>query len=389
MTNRATYKLFIICIFLIATTLIVFSILPNTIDKRFNRVSNSLLPELKPKIKDFHQTLFVADLHADSLLWNRNLLKKNNFGHVDLPRLMEGNVALQGFGVVTKVSNNLNINNNNDNTDRITTLAIAFGWSPSTWNSLTQRAIYQGDKLQKFIAKSQGKLILIRDRKDLDRLVTQRQQGQKIIGALLGLEGIHAIEGNLNNFNLLYESGFRLIGLAHFFDNQAVGSAHGINKGGLTPFGHQLVQQIEIKKAIIDLAHVSPKAIDNILNIATKPVIVSHTGVRGTCNNQRNLTDKEIKGIAATKGVIGIAMFDKAVCGNTIKDTVRAIKYVANLVGVDYVALGSDFDGTVTTPIDISQMSLITQELFDNGFNESEISKIMGKNFLRVLYEIF
>ncbi len=389
MTKRLRHKLLIICTILIVIIITILSLLPIQIDKNFNRVSNQLLPQLSSRIETFHQSLFVADLHADSLLWNRNLLERNNYGHVDLPRLIEGNVALQGFGVVTKVPRKLNINHNSDNTDQITTLAIAFGWPFNTWNDLTQRAIYQANKLKKFIGKSQGKLILIQNKNDLDTLINQRQKGTKVTGALLGLEGVHAIEGNLDKFNLLYDAGFRLIGLSHFFDNKAVGSAHGIVKGGLTPFGYQLIRQIEAKKAIVDLAHVSTQAIDDILQITSQPVIVSQTGVRGTCDNQRNLTDKQIKDIAAHNGIIGIAMFPKAVCGSTIKDTVKAIKYVANLVGVDYIALGSDFDGVVTTPIDISQMSLITQELINTGFNKEEISKIMGNNLLRLLYKIF
>lgn len=366
---------------------ITFAILPTDIDRNFNRVSNLDLPQINTTTQDFHNRLFVADLHADTLLWNRNLLKRNNYGHVDLPRLEAGNVALQGFGVVTKVPKPLKSNRNDNKTDQITSLAIAFGWPPRTWNNLTQRAIYQANKLDKFIKKSQGKLTLIRDRHDLNALIEQRQKGNKITGALLGLEGVHALRGEIKNFDLLYQSGFRLIGLAHFFDNQAVGSAHGIEKGGLTDFGRELILAIEAKGAIVDLAHVSPKGIDRILEIATKPVIVSHTGVRGTCNNQRNLSDEQIKKIATNKGVIGIAMFAKAVCGNSLKDTAKAMKYVTDLVGIDYVSLGSDFDGTVTTPIDASQMSLLTQELLNQDFDREEISKIMGKNFLRLLFE--
>lgn len=381
------FRLINFCSVLVIIFPITFAILPTDLDRNFNRVSNLDLPQLNSTTQDFHNRLFVADLHADSLLWNRNLLTRNNHGHVDLPRLEEGNVALQGFGVVTKVPKPLKTDRNDDKTDQITLLAIAFGWPPRTWNNLTQRAIYQAQKLNKFIAKSQGKLILIRDRHDLNNLIEQRQKGKKITGALLGLEGVHALEGDLKNLDLLYQSGFRLIGLAHFFDNQAVGSAQGIEKGGLTDFGKKLILAIETKGAILDLAHVSSEGIDRILEIATKPVIVSHTGVKGTCNNQRNLSDEQIKRIANNNGVIGIAMFAKAVCGNSLKDTAKAIGYVTDLVGIDHVALGSDFDGTVTTPIDVSQMSLLTQELLNQGFDQAEISKIMGKNFLRLLAE--
>ena len=157
------------------------------------------------------------------------------------------------------------------------------------------------------------------------------------VGALLGLEGVHA-EGSLSNLDKLYEAGFRQIGLAHLFDNEAAGSGQGVNKGGLTPFGRSLVKRIQEKHRVIDLAHASAQAIDDVLAITTAPGVVSHTGVKGDCNSPRNLSDAEVKGIAATGGVIGIALFEPAVCGARFEDTARAMRYLADLVGVEHVA---------------------------------------------------
>ena len=109
--------------------------------------------------------------------------------------------------------------------------------------------------------------------------------------------------------------------------------------------------------------------------------------MRGTCNNRRNLADRHIRAIATTRGVIGIALFKGAVCGHRIEDTVKAMRYVAELVGVDYVALGSDFDGAVTTPIDASGLPLHTQAMMAAGFTQEGIEKILYKNVLRVLRE--
>ena len=144
-----------------------------------------------------------------------------------------------------------------------------------------------------------------------------------------------------------------MFGFSHFIDNEACGSAHGTEKHGLTEFGKQVVKRVKELNMIVDLAHTSRKSFFDILKITKDvPVIVSHTGVQGTCPGTRNLDDEQIKAIAKTKGVIGIAYFKNAICGNfEPKDIVKAISYVAKLVGVDHVSLGSDFDGAGNSKI--------------------------------------
>jgi microsomal dipeptidase-like Zn-dependent dipeptidase len=136
---------------------------------------------------------------------------------------------------------------------------------------------------------------------------------------------------------------------------------------------------------IIDIAHASPKIIDDILSITNYPIISSHTGVKGTCNNVRNLSDKHLKAIANTGGIVGIAMFKQAVCGTDAAATAKAIKYAVDLIGVEHVALGSDFDGSVKTPFDITGLPLIVDELLKLKFNKDEISLIMGGNVKKFL----
>ncbi len=172
-------------------------------------------------------------------------------------------------------------------------------------------------------------------RQDLDDLVARRQKRPITTGFLLGLEGIHALEGNLAHVDGLFAAGFRLLGLTHFFDNEAGGSAHGRQKGGLTPFGRDLIQAAEAKGMTIDLAHASAPLIDEVAAIATRPLIVSHTGVRGTFDSPRNLSDDHIRLVAETGGLIGIAFFEMAVGEGGITAVVQAMRYVANLVGVE------------------------------------------------------
>jgi len=123
--------------------------------------------------------------------------------------------------------------------------------------------------------------------------------------------------------------------------------------------------------------------------IASISSIVSHTGVKGTCDNQRNLTDDQLKRIAATGGVIGIGFWDTAVCGEDAASIARAIKYAVGVAGVEHVALGSDFDGSVKVPFDTSGEALITEALIAEGLSDDEIAKIMGGNVLKLIAENF
>ncbi len=138
---------------------------------------------------------------------------------------------------------------------------------------------------------------------------------------------------------------------------------------------------------LVDIAHASEKTIDDILQIATKPVVVSHTGVKGTCDNQRNLSDEQLQAIAKTGGIVGIGFWDTAICGEDAAAIAKAIRYAANLIGAEHIALGSDFDGSVKAPFDTSGEALITEALLQENFTEAEITEIMGGNIVRILSE--
>ncbi|MEM6521005.1 MAG: membrane dipeptidase, partial [Cyanobacteria bacterium P01_C01_bin.70] len=127
------------------------------------------------------------------------------------------------------------------------------------------------------------------------------------------------------------------------------------------------------------------QTIDDVLQLSSRPVLVSHTGVQGTCEGVRNLSNDQVRQIAEHGGIIGIAFWKTAVCGEDIGAIVRAIRYVADHVGVEHVALGSDFDGAVRVPFDVAHMNQITQGLLADGFTDSEIRQIMGLNVLQLL----
>src|SRR5437660_398793 len=133
---------------------------------------------VSPQAQELHQRLLVADLHADSLLFGRNLLERSNRGHIDLPRLLEGNVALQMFTVVTKAPKNLNFGRNSGDTDQLTLLMVARGLPPATYTSLKARALYQAGRLQSFADDSEGHLIFVRNRDELNGFLKRRQGGE-------------------------------------------------------------------------------------------------------------------------------------------------------------------------------------------------------------------
>jgi membrane dipeptidase len=376
----------LVLILLIAFLGVFFFVLPRYFANSLNPVINQPPYQVSERAGELHQKLLVADLHADSLLWKRDLIEKDNIGQVDLPRLQEGNVALQAFTVVTKSPKGLNIEQNDDKTDNIFWLALSEMQPLENLSSLTARAVYQAGKLHRLAERSEGKLVVIKSKKDLQNFLEKRKT-EKLIGGWLGIEGAHALDGKVENVDVLFAAGFRMMSPSHFFDTEMGGSAHGVEKYGLTDKGREMIRRMEEKRMLVDLAHASPKVIEDVLAIATKPIVVSHTGVKGTCDNNRNLSDEQLKSIAQTGGVIGIGFWDTAVCGEDARSIAQAIRYTADLIGVDHVALGSDFDGSVKVPFDASGTPLITEALLLEGFNEDEIAKIMGGNVIRLLSE--
>ena len=382
----------IIGILLAVTVVAFFTLVARLVDARMNVVApepSAAAPSAAALA--LHKKLFIADLHCDSLLWDRHLLKHHTRGQVDVPRLIAGNVALETFTVVSQTPSSLNIESNAPTPDSLRWLMFAQLRPPSTWNSPFRRAIDQAARLQATAAESGGSLLFIRSKSEfLDYLHLKRQRDnlsldRQITAGWLGAEGAHALEGDLDNLDALYAAGFRVIGLTHFFDNDFAGSAHGLKKYGLTEKGRELVRRMEAKKILVDLAHSSPQTIADVLSMANRPVIVSHSGPKGVCNNRRNLSDDEMRGVARTGGVIGIGFWETAVCGTGAAYIAKAVRYTSGVVGIEHVALGSDFDGAVTTPFDAAGLAQLTDALLQQGFSEDEIAKIMGENVARLL----
>lgn len=373
-----------LCVALMAFWYVIFDLL-------LNRVVPGNDQPIDDKTACFHDGCFIADLHADVCLWRRDLLRNNRRGHVDLPRLRAGNVALQFVTVPTKLVISRRF-------PRVFFRDLFF-WGalmslqrPDTWFSTAARVRLQLSRLASWIEQSEGAIRLVCSRGQLNELNERRERNEEVIGVMLGLEGAHVLRGSLD-VPWLAAHGFRVVGITHFNDNQFGDSAHGLRRGGLKPAGRELVLQLDSHSIIIDLAHASAALIDDVLEMSgqgkiIRPLIVSHTGIKGVHYHRRNISDSHAVAIAATGGLIGITLFapglpraDLAALGESISYTVKLLDD-AGLEGARHVAIGSDFDGAVRTIVDTAGWQRITEELLKpvHGLDPEQVEWIVGGN---------
>ena len=354
-------------------------------DARFNTKPEGPSEPVSDRAQAVHADLMVADLHNDLLLWPRDPLRRYDRGHSDVPRLRAGGVGLQVFAAVTQVPTGRSYAGTDaEALDQIPFLVAAQRWPLRTWTSRLDRALYQAEKLRR-AAEQDTALTLLRTQADLENALMRRVDRPDLLASLLAVEGLHALEGEAAHVDTLVDAGYRMMSLTHLHDNALGGSSTGLEKGGLTDVGANVLARMQAHDVTIDLAHASEALIDDVLARTDDPVVVSHTGVRATCDSPRNLSDQNIQAIAETGGVIGIGIWDTAVCGETPAAAARAMRHVADLVGVEHVALGTDFDGTVSVPFDAAGLPHLTEALMDAGFSPDEIEQVMGGNVIRVL----
>ena len=382
--KKTIYK---ILVFVVILVVIVFFVLfPAQLDKQTNLLHESILPVISEQAKTLHGQLFIGDWHSDTLLWKRDLMDKHDYGHVDIPRLQQGNVALQMFTTVTKSPDGLNYEgNSSDASDNITKLALVSLWPTNTWNSLAERALFQASKALELVDEFPQQVSLITSKTDLSQFLLQREINPKLLGMLLGTEGSHALDGDLNNIKRLFDSGFRMMSLQHFFDNKLGGSLHGESGEGLTAFGREAVQQMQSLGIMLDVSHSSEQVVQDVLAVSRQPLLVSHTGFYGHCPSPRNISDDLMQQIAAKGGLIAVGYWDGAICSPNASEIAKAVKYGIELVGIEHIALGSDYDGAISVPFDTSELIYLTQAFLDVGLSEFQIKQVMGGNMLRYL----
>ncbi len=361
---------------LIGGLIFLFGFFVPGMDAKMNPVTPHDAYKISEAAQSLHDELYIADMHTDSLLWRRNPVKRWDRGHVDLPRLRDGGVEFQIFSAVTKSPRGLNFDGNDaDAPDDITLLTQAQLWPMRTWGSIYERAAYQAQRLQKIEADSSNKLVIARNAADMS-------QPEGILTTLLLTEGSHPLEGKIENVERLFDEGYRAMGLQHFFDNELGGSKHGRSQAGLSDFGKQAVLEMQRLGIIIDVAHSSDQTVRDVLALIDAPIFISHGGTVSHCPRtaNRNLPDDILKEIAARGGILGVGYFDGAICDPSPKGIAKAIIDAVDLMGPEAVALGSDYDGTVETTLDTSELAVITHELMQAAMDEATIRKVMGEN---------
>ena len=371
---------------LVLLVLVFFVFGPAQLEKGMNIVETHSDYAISAQAQELHNSLVIGDWHADSALWKRDLADYGTRGQVDIPRLQKGNVALQMFTTVTKSPSGQNYEENEtDARDNITSLVLAQLWPASTWSSLTARAVYQAQKMHELAEREPDNFRLIRSQSELAKFRDDRQMNTTLVGGLIGTEGSHALDGKLENVELLFDNGFRMMSLQHIFDDKLGGSLHGTSQAGLSDFGRKAVAEMQRLSIIVDVAHSSERVVEDVLQMSSRGLVVSHTGFKGYCDSPRNISDSLMQNIATKGGLIAVGYWDGAICGTSPKQIAGAILYGIKLVGADHVALGSDFDGSVTTALDTSELAAITQALLDLGVGAKDIRKVMGANMQQFL----
>lgn len=378
---------------------------------RYDRMMNPYgvdpdAPEPTAGDRLFHRSMFIADMHIDTLKWERDLLQRSMFGHADLPRLDEGNVALQVFTIVTKSPLSLPWSTcvSGRMPDTNTPLSLMQG-RPAF--DLKARAYYQIDRMKDAVERSRDhegpELRLIEDYDDLAQLVQDRLDGKSVIGGILGIEGGHWIGGEdatgddvRREMQELFNAGVRLFAPTHRFDNALSGSNEGCNRYGLTDHGEIALSEAERLGMLVDLAHISSDGLRDSVELLDSPVTVSHTGIRAECEEpcrpDRNLSDEDIALIIGSGGVIGVGYWPQAVGPSVwrIADVMEHIMEIAEREGSPepshHVALGSDYDGSVTPLIEVGHLDVLTAIMRrrDNPFHPEVTRDIFGRNACRL-----
>jgi len=340
----------------------------------------------------------VFDGHNDVIMLlceeSRNFTEKSDQGHFDIPRAIEGGFAGGLFAVFVppeiQDESPVSVGHSLPSDDDPELSEIDAGYA----HSVTEKGI---DALYQLEKQSGGNLKVATSTRDIrDHL----KQGT--ISALLHFEGAEAINQDLSNLSYFYDRGLRSIGLVWSRPNvfgQGVNFAFpgSPDQGpGLTEAGKKLVRTCNQMGIMIDMSHLNEKGFWDVKRISEKPLVATHSCMHTLTPVSRNLTDHQLKAVRDSGGVVGINFCPafirkdgKLTEKTPVSDIVRHIRYGAERMGIDHIALGSDFDGVLLPEEirDVTGLPVIVSALFDDGFDEASVMKITHENWIRVLSE--
>lgn len=334
-------------------------------------------PSVREDIRAFHARHILVDLHVDVIIQQRLFgydIRRSHepwfrhqplFRHADIPRMLEGGYTFAALGI------------------------HYFPWeSKAGWREVRR----QLDYMEK-VASVDERVVIVDTVSDIRRA---KEEGK--LAVMAGLEGAHLLAGQIEHIEEAKRRNCIYMTMAHFSKNSAAtpSMGRGANEeDGLTPFGKQLVGALNKAKMIVDAAHVNHPCVLDICETSSLPVIASHTCCRGLYRTPRGLEDDGIRAIAETGGVMGIIFSPGFLTGKlraSLDQVVKQALYIAEMVGPQHVAIGSDFDGWIPSipdeMFDCRDMPLLTQMLLDAGMSEEEVKGILGENFLRVMQEV-
>ncbi|MGB9802877.1 dipeptidase [Desulfofundulus sp.] len=313
-----------------------------------------------------HHRSMVVDAHCDVLtameVQNRHLSEVGKGGHVDLIRLRRGGVNV---------------------------VFLAAFIAPVYRERAVARALELFDRFYAEMEANRKELMLVTC---FDDIAAARDSGK--IGVLLAIEGGEALGGRLEVLRMFYRLGVRSLTLTWNGRNElADGVAEEGTRGGLTVFGREVVREMNRLGMLVDVSHLSEAGFWDVLEVSTAPVIASHSNTRHVCNHRRNLSDDQIRALAARGGVIGLCFCPEFVHPSepSLDKLLDHVDHMVALGGVNCVGIGSDFDGikNVTPGLeDISCLPSLTRALWQRGYRDEEISAILGGNFLRVFQQV-
>jgi membrane dipeptidase len=318
-----------------------------------------------PTAMQIHRDAVVVDLHADTLLdlaaGRRTLAGGTGAGHVDLPRLRQGGVDVQVFAAF------IHPREAAQGRARVRTLITAF-----------HRAIDQ----------HAGEISHARTVGELETAVA----GEKIAAVLAIENGGDAIQGEVEQIDWLYREGVRIMGLVWNQANPLADGALEVRHGGLTPLGRRVVRRIQDLGIAIDVSHLSPAAFWDVLAATRGPLLATHSNASAVHAHKRNLSDLQLRAMAARGGVVGVNFYPVFLGGTTLDRVVAHIDHMVRVMGIDHVALGSDFDGIRQVPHgleDVSRLPNLTAALLARGYTPEQAQKILGGNALRVFRQVW
>ena len=324
-----------------------------------------------------HRETPVADGHADSLMWNRDLNHASEDGHVDFPRLRRAGVRIQCFTIVTRGFPFIG---------GFPIFAAWRGWPKQARASEWSRALWQIARLESYCGYSGDTARIVRTPAELERNLAERR-----LSAVLGIEGAHALEGQVDRVGELMRKGVRFMSLTHLGNNELGGSSFPfMGNRGLTPHGREVLEAMVGEGMLVDVAHASERTLRDLVEHSRARLFSSHTGIDGAKKSWRNLPDWALKAIADRGGVVGVIFAPPYLGGSELEDVARHIEHAISVMGEDGVSLGSDFDGMIPLPNgmrDVRDLPSLTELLLRRGHPEARVKKVLGENFRRFFRE--